>query len=154
MHKDFIWGSAAFRWSCWETPQPVVAHQTEKFAWLCKNCFRLNLQACTSWSEDIFWRWNFSNTFWYWALNVLFADSCTSGCISLDKYLGWKAPPSGILHLYWNWKPLIYIGSLINMFPTISNVQSGEAAGLQEYIDNSDNNLRMGLRSVHFTMGW
>ena len=40
------------------------------------------------------------------------------------------------------------------MFHTISNVQRGEAVPLQEYIDNRDGDLRVGLRSITYSVGW
>ncbi len=40
------------------------------------------------------------------------------------------------------------------MFVTLANVQRGQAFGLQQYIDNRANSLRVGLRSINFTVGW
>ena len=40
------------------------------------------------------------------------------------------------------------------MYHTLSNVQSGEAVPLLEPIDNRCNNLRVGLRSITYTVGW
>jgi hypothetical protein len=40
------------------------------------------------------------------------------------------------------------------MFQTLTNVQSGEAIGLLQYIDNRDGNLCVGLRSITYTVGW
>ena len=40
------------------------------------------------------------------------------------------------------------------MFVTLANVQRGQAVGLQQYIDNRANNLRVGLRSITYTVGW
>lgn len=40
------------------------------------------------------------------------------------------------------------------MFQTLSNVQSGEAIDLQQYVDNCDGCLHVGLHSITFTMGW
>ena len=40
------------------------------------------------------------------------------------------------------------------MFQTLSNVQSGEALHLQQCIDNRGGNLRIGLRSLTYTVAW
>ena len=40
------------------------------------------------------------------------------------------------------------------MFQTFSNVQKGEAMPLQQYMDNRDGGLRVGLRSITYTVGW
>ena len=40
------------------------------------------------------------------------------------------------------------------MFHTLSNVQYGEALSLQQYVDNRDGNLLVGLRSIAYTVGW
>ena len=40
------------------------------------------------------------------------------------------------------------------MFHTLSNVQRGDAIPLQQYIDNRDGHLRVGLRSLTLTVGW
>jgi len=40
------------------------------------------------------------------------------------------------------------------MFQTLSNVQSGEAIHLQQCIDNRGGNLRIGLRTIIYTVGW
>ena len=40
------------------------------------------------------------------------------------------------------------------MYHTLTNVQSGGATPLQQYIDNRDGLLRVGLRSITFTVGW
>ncbi len=40
------------------------------------------------------------------------------------------------------------------MYHTISNVQRGEAVPLQQYIDNRDGHLCIGLQSITFTVGW
>ena len=40
------------------------------------------------------------------------------------------------------------------MFQTLSNVQSGEAIRLQQCIDNRGGNLRIGLRTITYTVGW
>ena len=40
------------------------------------------------------------------------------------------------------------------MFQTLSNVQSGDAVQLQQSIENSKGNLRVGLRSISYTVGW
>ena len=40
------------------------------------------------------------------------------------------------------------------MFHTLSNVQRGEAIPLQQYIDNRDGRLSIGLRSITFAAGW
>jgi len=40
------------------------------------------------------------------------------------------------------------------MFQTLANVQSGEAIRLQQCIDNRGGNLRIGLRSITYTVGW
>jgi len=40
------------------------------------------------------------------------------------------------------------------MFETLSNVQSGEAIRLQQCIDNRSGNLRIGLRTLTYTVGW
>ena len=40
------------------------------------------------------------------------------------------------------------------MFQTLTNVQEGEAVPLLQYIDNRSGNLRVGLRSITYTVGW
>jgi len=40
------------------------------------------------------------------------------------------------------------------MFLTLTNVQSGGAVSLLQYIDNRAGNVRVGLRSVTYTVGW
>lgn len=40
------------------------------------------------------------------------------------------------------------------MFQTISDVQRGEAVPLQQYIDNRDGHLCIGLKSITFAVGW
>ena len=40
------------------------------------------------------------------------------------------------------------------MFHTLTNVQRGEAVDLQQYIDNCCGDLRVGLRSITYTVGW
>ena len=40
------------------------------------------------------------------------------------------------------------------MFHTLSNVQRGDAIPLQQYIDNRDGRLRVGLQSLILTVGW
>ena len=40
------------------------------------------------------------------------------------------------------------------MFYTITNVQSGQAVPLQQYIDNRNGDLRVGLRSITYRVGW
>jgi len=40
------------------------------------------------------------------------------------------------------------------MFQTISNVQSGDAVSLQQYVDNRSGDLCVGLRSITYTVGW
>ena len=40
------------------------------------------------------------------------------------------------------------------MFQTLSNIQKGEAVGLQRYIDNRGGSLRVGLRNITYTVGW
>ena len=40
------------------------------------------------------------------------------------------------------------------MFQTISNIQRGDAVSLQQYIDNRGGDLRVGLRSITYTVGW
>ena len=41
------------------------------------------------------------------------------------------------------------------MYQTVTNVQRGEAVGLLQYIDNrTDINIRVGLRSITYTVGW
>lgn len=40
------------------------------------------------------------------------------------------------------------------MFLTLTNVQSGGAVSLLQYIDNRSGNVRVGLRSVTYTVGW
>ena len=41
-----------------------------------------------------------------------------------------------------------------DMFHTLSDVQRGESVSLQQYIDNRDGHLRIGLKSITFTVGW
>jgi len=38
-------------WSCSETPQPVLAHQTAKSSWFCPNCIRFEFRVCTAYSK-------------------------------------------------------------------------------------------------------
>ena len=40
------------------------------------------------------------------------------------------------------------------MFQTISNIQNGKAVLLQQPIDNREGKLRVGLRSITYTVGW
>jgi len=40
------------------------------------------------------------------------------------------------------------------MFHTLANVQDGAAVPLQQPIDNQNCNLRVGLRSITYTVGW
>ena len=40
------------------------------------------------------------------------------------------------------------------MFHILTNVQNGESKSLLEPIDNRRNNLRVGLRSITYTVGW
>lgn len=40
------------------------------------------------------------------------------------------------------------------MYHTLTNVQSEGATPLQQYIDNRDGRLRVGLRSITFAVGW
>jgi len=40
------------------------------------------------------------------------------------------------------------------MFQTLANVQSSEAIRLQQCIDNRGGNLRIGLRSITYTIRW
>jgi len=40
------------------------------------------------------------------------------------------------------------------MFHTLTNVQDGAAVPLQQPIDNQNGNLRVGLRSINYTVGW
>lgn len=40
------------------------------------------------------------------------------------------------------------------MFHTLSDVQRGEAVPLQQYIDNRDGRLYIGLKSITFAVGW
>jgi len=40
------------------------------------------------------------------------------------------------------------------MFQTLTNVQSGDAVGLQQGIDNRSGCLRVGLRSITYAVGW
>jgi len=40
------------------------------------------------------------------------------------------------------------------MFYTITNVQRGQAVPLQQYIDNRNGDLRVGLRSITYSVGW
>ena len=40
------------------------------------------------------------------------------------------------------------------MFQTIGNVQKGEAIGLQQHIINRYGELRVGLRSLTYVVGW
>jgi len=40
------------------------------------------------------------------------------------------------------------------MFHTLSDVQRGEAVHLQQYIDNRDGRLYIGLKSITFAVGW
>jgi len=40
------------------------------------------------------------------------------------------------------------------MFHTLSDVQSGGAVPLQQYIDNRDGDLYIGLKSITFAVGW
>ena len=41
------------------------------------------------------------------------------------------------------------------MYQTLTNVQMGEAVGLLQYVDNrTGSNLRVGLRSITYTVGW
>lgn len=40
------------------------------------------------------------------------------------------------------------------MFITLTNLLSGQSVDLQQYIDNCDGHLRVGLRSITYTVGW
>jgi len=40
------------------------------------------------------------------------------------------------------------------MFHTLTNVQDGTAVPLQQPINNQNGNLRVGLRSITYTVGW
>ena len=40
------------------------------------------------------------------------------------------------------------------MFYTLTNVQDGTAVPLQQPINNQNGNLRVGLRSINYTVGW
>jgi len=40
------------------------------------------------------------------------------------------------------------------MFHIITNVQRGDPISLQQYIDNRDGNLSIGLKSITYTVGW
>ena len=40
------------------------------------------------------------------------------------------------------------------MFQVLTNVQTGEAVSLQQYIENRHGDLRVGLRSITYTVGW
>ena len=40
------------------------------------------------------------------------------------------------------------------MFHTLSDVQRGEAVPLQQYIDNRDGHLCVGLKSITYAVGW
>ena len=40
------------------------------------------------------------------------------------------------------------------MFHTLTNVQDAAAVSLQQPIDNQNGNLRVGLRSINYTLGW
>ena len=40
------------------------------------------------------------------------------------------------------------------MFQVLTNVQTGGAVSLQQYIDNRNGDLRVGLRSITYTVGW
>ena len=49
------------------------------------------------------------------------------------------------------------VGILVHtdtMFQTLANVQTGEAVALLEPIDNRCGGLRVGLRSIAYTVGW
>ena len=43
---------------------------------------------------------------------------------------------------------------MYTMFHTLTNVQEGAAVPLQQPIDNQNGNLRVGLRSINYTVGW
>lgn len=43
---------------------------------------------------------------------------------------------------------------ITGMFHTLSDVQRGEAVPLQQYIDNRDGHLYIGLKSITFAVGW
>ena len=40
------------------------------------------------------------------------------------------------------------------MYHALTNVQSGDSLHLPQYIDNRDGLLRVGLRSITYTVGW
>ena len=40
------------------------------------------------------------------------------------------------------------------MYQTLINVQNGKAVPLQQYIENRNGDLRVGLRSITYTVGW
>ena len=42
---------------------------------------------------------------------------------------------------------------MYTMFRTLTNVQDGAAVPPQQ-LDNQNGNLRVGLRSIHYTVGW
>jgi len=43
---------------------------------------------------------------------------------------------------------------MYTMFYTLTNVQDGAAVPLQQPIDNQNGNLRVGLRSISYTVRW
>jgi len=43
---------------------------------------------------------------------------------------------------------------MYTMFHTLTYVQDGVAVPLQQLIDNQNGNLRVGLRSINYTLGW
>ena len=43
---------------------------------------------------------------------------------------------------------------MYTMFYTLTNVQDGTAVPLQQPINNQNGNLRVGLRSITYTIGW
>ena len=43
---------------------------------------------------------------------------------------------------------------MYTMFHTLTNVQDGAAVPLQQPIDNQNDNMRVCLRSITYTVGW
>jgi len=43
---------------------------------------------------------------------------------------------------------------MYTMFHTLTNVQDGAAVPLQQPINNQNGTLRVGLRSITYTVGW
>ena len=147
------------RWSHHETPQPVVEHHTAKLTWFCQNPIGCVCQRPMTASELMCGSWyleNISSTsavvssavtdfFWYHDLDVGFQDILTS-------HVPGEPSACQVAHISVEG---VGVGVHIDddMFFMLTNVQSG-AVALQEPIDNRNGNLRVGLRSITYMVGW